>query len=119
MIIENPENFNNNEYESKYMDIESNNSAESMKLDLNELLSNFSIDENDDDDETTIIFENLESYRQEEIRKLREDDDKKYIVTDKYTGDETFFLSQKSKSGRTLDCGYMERERIKNSLAFG
>ena len=24
MIIENPENFNNNEYESKYMDIESN-----------------------------------------------------------------------------------------------
>ena len=66
-----------------------------MKLDLNELLSNFSIDENDDDDETTIIFENLESYRQEEIRKLREDDDKKYIVTDKYTGDETFFLSQK------------------------
>ena len=111
MIIENPENFNNNDDESNYMDIENNNSDEYIRLDLNELLSNFSIDENEDDGETTIIFENLESYRQGEIRKLREDDDKKYVVTDKYTGDETFFLSQKSKSGRTLDCGYLYGER--------
>ena len=57
------------------------------------------------------VLNDLENYRRNEIMKLRKNKYKKYMITQEYTGDETFFITQKSKKGRVIDCAYLDGKR--------
>ena len=119
-IIENPSNIIKNDKKSIDVDEESNNSEKSNELDLIELLNKFSIDDFDNsDNKEPILLDNLENYRKDEIRKLKRNKDNKFTITKKYTGNETFLLTQKSKYGRVIDCAYLYGNRNdKKFIAF-
>ena len=118
IISEEDDNENSTE-----MDIDSssdNNNNNDELLNLDELLEKFSInDSNNDIDEQNSVFDNLESYRKNEIRKLKRNKYKKFRITKDYTGDETFLITQKSKKGRIIDCAYLKgKKNDKTFIAF-
>ena len=102
----NEENGMNKEENFIEMDTDTMNSNVSINLD--ELLERFSVN---NDNEGNKDLENLESYRQKEIRRLRRIKDKKYKISNNYTGNETFLIRQKLKKGRVIDCAYITGEQ--------
>ena len=103
------------------MDIESlsDNNSNNKSLNLKGLLKKFSINNFDDiNKKNSKILNDLESYRRNEIVKLKRKDNT-YMITQDYNGNETFFISQKSKKGRVIDCAYLDGKRDnKTFIAF-
>ena len=104
----------------KEIDTSSENNNNDELLNLDELLEKFFIDDdNDDIDERNLLSDNLESYRKNEIMKLKKNKDKRFRIKKDFTGDETFLITQKSKKGRVIDCAYLEGKRDdKTFIAF-
>lgn len=94
------------------MDVGSLDDHDSINLD--ELLKKFSIKY--DKNKKNIETDNLETYRQNEIKRLKHIKGKKYEISKEYTGEETFLIRQKSKVGRVVDCAYITGE--KNDKTF-
>ena len=120
MIIENPKVIEEKKEKSKDMGVESNYSENSNLLNLTELLNKFSLEDiNNEDNEDDVILNKIEYYREDEIQKLRKNKDNKFTMTKRYTGDETLFLTQKSKNGRAIDCAYLYgKKKDKTFIAF-
>ena len=78
-------------------------------MNLDDLLEKFSVN---NDNKRNNDLENLEGYRQKEIKRLKKiNKDKKYIISKNYTGNETFLIRQQLKKGRVIDCAYLTGEQ--------
>ena len=125
MDIESSDNNNNIKILEEYMDIEEdekldqanikfvndkkgNKSDGNQKDNLDKFLQTFDINSEID---PNIIEKSLEWYRQKGIDKLYKGKYEVKISGKKYDGEQTYFLDQRKRTGKTLDCGLLYGEK--------
>ena len=86
------------------MIIEENYSNDVALEELNKLLKKFSINS----DESNNMKKDLERYRSDEIKsRINKKLDIEIPKEKKYNGNKNYFLEQRNKKGRTIDCAYL------------
>lgn len=116
------------QFSNKSINIEENNlKSDSVKIilkkkkkndsnELNNILNKFNISDND---ENNILENSIEWHRRNEISKLLEGEYIKKKTGTNYDGSKTYFLEQKKRTGKTLDCGYLYgEEKQKTFIGF-
>jgi len=95
-------------------DIPNKNKKNKKLKELNRILKRFSVNE---ENGSQVEENSLEWYRNEVLSKYKENKD--YIeICNEYDGNKTYFLEQRKKQGRTLDCGLLFGEE-KNKTFVG
>ena len=95
-------------------DIPNKNKKNKKLKELNRTLKRFSVNE---ENGSQVEENSLEWYRNEVLSKYKENKD--YIeICNEYDGNKTYFLEQRKKQGRTLDCGLLFGEE-KNKTFVG
>ena len=104
MDIEDSKTKLNKSSEDLSMIIEENYSNDVALEELNKLLKKFSINS----DESINMKKDLERYRSDEIKsRINKKLDIEIPKEKKYNGNKNYFLEQRNKKGRTIDCAYL------------
>ena len=110
------EDTENVECENKNENVDSNCNLEKMLEEFKIELKNEEFKQEGLSDEAIAYSKNIEDYRNDEIVKQQHKKEKTIKKSNYYTGDESLFLDQFSKWGKTLDFAYLYGSREKKTF---